>query len=101
MTIAPTVEKQNKTSDKIRQPGKYKVIICNDDVTPIEFVISLLMTVFKHDEKTSYELTYKIHHTGSAIAGIYTYEIAEQKGLDATNLSRDHGYPLIIKIESE
>ena len=101
MTIAPTLEKQNKTSDKIKQPGKYKVIICNDDVTPIDFVISLLMIVFKHDSNTSYELTYKIHHTGSAVAGIYTYELAEQKGLDATNLSRDNGYPLIIKIEPE
>ena len=101
MTISPTLEKQNKTSDKIKQPGKYKVIVCNDDVTPIEFVISLLMIIFKHDEKTSYDLTYKIHHTGSAIAGIYTYEIAEQKGIDATTLARDSGYPLIIKIEPE
>jgi ATP-dependent Clp protease adaptor protein ClpS len=101
MSISPTLEKQNKTSDKIKQPGKYKVIVCNDDVTPIEFVISLLMIIFKHDKKTSYDLTYKIHHTGSAVAGIYTYEIAEQKGIDATTLARDSGYPLIIKIEPE
>jgi ATP-dependent Clp protease adaptor protein ClpS len=101
MTISPTIEKQNTTSDKIRVPKKYKVVVCNDDVTPVEFVISMLMLIFKHDEKTAYDLTYKIHHTGSAVAGIYSFEIAEQKGLDATNLSRDNGYPLIIKIEPE
>ena len=99
------VEKQTKTttknSNKLEEPGKFKVIVCNDDVTPIDFVVAMLMSVFKHDEKSALELTLKIHNSGSAVAGIYSYEIAEQKGIDATNLARANGHPLIIKVEPE
>lgn len=101
MAIDTTVEKQSKTTDKLKEPGKFKVIVCNDDTTPIEFVISMLMQVFKHPEKKALELTLKIHNSGSAVAGVYSYEIAEQKGIDATNLARSNGWPLVIKIEAE
>lgn len=101
MTISPTIEKQNKTTDKFKEPGKYKVILCNDDVTPIEFVISILMSVFRHTENSAVDLTLKVHNTGSAVAGIYPYEISEQKKTDATNLARNQGWPLIIKVEPE
>jgi len=95
------VEKKTKIVDSLKEPGKFKVIVCNDDVTPIEFVISMLIAVFRHNEKSALELTLTIHNSGSAIAGTFTFEVAEQKALDATNLARAHGYPLIIKVEPE
>ena len=99
------VEKENKVvnkkQNKIQEPGKYKVIVCNDDVTPIDFVISMLIAVFRHSQKSALELTLSIHNNGSAIAGIFSYEVAEQKSIDATNLARAHGWPLIIKVEPE
>jgi len=95
------VAQKNKTTDKLKEPGKYKVIVCNDDVTPVEFVVSMLVAVFRHDEKSALELTLKIHNSGSAVAGIFSYEVAEQKTIDATNLARSSGYPLIIKVEPE
>ena len=95
------VEKKTKITDSIKEPGKFKVIVCNDDVTPIEFVISMLISVFRHNEKSALELTLSIHNSGSAVAGTFTFEVAEQKALDATNLARAHGYPLIIKVEPE
>ena len=95
------VEKKTKIIDSLKEPGKFKVIVCNDDVTPIEFVISMLIAVFRHNEKSALELTLSIHNSGSAIAGTFTFEVAEQKALDATNLARAHGYPLIIKVEPE
>ena len=105
MATDTVIEKQNKTTskstNKFEQPGKFKVVVCNDDVTPIEFVVSMLMTVFRHDQKSALELTLQIHNTGSAVAGVYSYEVAEQKGIDATNLARANGYPLIIKVEQE
>jgi ATP-dependent Clp protease adaptor protein ClpS len=101
MAIDTILEKQSKTTNKLKEPGKFKVIVCNDDTTPIEFVISMLMVVFKHAEKTALELTLKIHNIGSAIAGVYSYEIAEQKSVDATNMARSNGWPLIIKVEAE
>ena len=73
----------------------------NDDVTPMEFVIALMMTVFGRSETDAVALTMKIHNEGSAIAGVYTYEIAEQKGIDATNLARENGFPLVIKVKAE
>jgi len=101
MTTDSTVEKSSKTHTRIRLPKKYKVIFCNDDVTPMEFVISVLISVFNHDESTAYNLTMKVHHEGSAIAGIYTFEIAEQKSIEAINLARGHSFPLVIKVEQE
>jgi ATP-dependent Clp protease adaptor protein ClpS len=105
MTTETIIEKETrvskKTADKIQEPTKFKVIVCNDDVTPIEFVVSMLMSVFKHDQKSALELTLAIHNTGSAVAGIFRFEIAEQKAIDATNLARSHGWPLIIKVEQE
>jgi ATP-dependent Clp protease adaptor protein ClpS len=95
------VKRKNQTVIEPIEPGKYKVIVLNDDFTPIEFVIVMFMKVFKFTEKLSIELTKKVHNEGSAIAGIYTYEIAEQRGLDATTLARENGHPLVIKIEAE
>ena len=95
------VAQKNKTTDKLKEPGKYKVIVCNDDVTPVEFVISMLVAVFRHDEKAAIELTLSIHNKGSAVAGIFSHEVAEQKALDGTNMARANSFPLIIKVEPE
>jgi ATP-dependent Clp protease adaptor protein ClpS len=95
------VKSRELVTTSIKPPGKYKVIVCNDDVTPMEFVIVMLMSVFKHSQDSATALTLKIHNEGSAVAGVYTYEIAEQKGIDATYLAREHGHPLIIKVEEE
>lgn len=94
-------ESTTKSVDKLKLPRKYKVIILNDDVTPMEFVIALLMAIFKHDQNAATEITLKIHNEGSAVAGIYTYEIAEQKILESSNLAMSNGYPLNLTIEPE
>ena len=101
MATDTIVEKKTRITDSLKEPGKFKVVVCNDDVTPVEFVISMLVAVFRHDEKSALELTLKIHNSGSAVAGTFSYEVAEQKALDATNLARANGYPLIIKVEPE
>ena len=91
--------------EKIRQeskePGKYKVIMINDDTTPMDWVIGVLMTIFKHSETTAKDITLKVHNEGSGIAGIYTYEIAEQKAVEATTASRERGFPLQMRIDKE
>jgi ATP-dependent Clp protease adaptor protein ClpS len=100
--MADAITKVRETTDTIIvEPGKYKVVFYNDDKTPMEFVISLLMKIFRHGEQHAYDITMKIHHDGSGVAGVYTYEIAEQKGVEATNMSRQQGYPLVIKVEPE
>ena len=95
------VKSRELVNTTIRVPKKYKVVVFNDDVTPMEFVIAMLMAIFKHSQDKSVALTMKIHNEGSAVAGIYTYEVAEQKGIDATFLAREQGYPLVIRVEEE
>lgn len=92
---------RKEIKEKIKEPPRYKVILLNDDVTTMEFVVALLMTVFRHPEPSAISLTMQIHNEGSAVAGIYTHEIAEQKVLDATGMARTNGFPLIIKAEQE
>jgi ATP-dependent Clp protease adaptor protein ClpS len=85
----------------ILNPGKYKVVILNDDKTPMEFVIVLLMRIFHHSQSAAEDITIKVHNEGSGVAGIYTYEVCEQKAIEGTNLARENNFPLVIKVESE
>ena len=86
---------------KAEEPLRYKVVLLNDDQTPVEWVIKVLVDIFKHTNETAEKITLTIHNEGSGIAGIYTYEIAEQKTIEATTESRNHGFPLQIKLEEE
>ena len=94
-------QQRNLVTTNIVEPKKFKVIILNDDHTPMEFVVDVLMNIFNHDESSSEQIMLKIHNDGSAVAGIYPYEIAEQKGIETTHLARQARYPLNVKIESE
>ena len=95
------VKIDEKISQKLEIPKNYKVIMLNDDTTTMEFVISILTLIFKHTEETAKKIMLTIHEEGSAVVGIYTYEIAEQKALEATTLSRDNGFPLQLRLEQE
>lgn len=97
----PDVKIDEKVKKKLKQPSQYKVIFVNDDFTPMDFVVSLLIEIFKHSEQTAQALTIKIHTEGFGVVGVYTYEIAEQKSAETTNLSRNFGFPLKVKIEED
>jgi ATP-dependent Clp protease adaptor protein ClpS len=94
-------EHETEIDIDIPNPGKYKVIITNDDSTPMDFVIALLMNIFKHSEQAATAITIKIHEEGSGVAGVYSYEVAEQKGIEGTLLARQHGWPLQLVVEQE
>jgi ATP-dependent Clp protease adaptor protein ClpS len=85
----------------LQPPKMWKVVFLNDDQTPMELVIELLTKIFKHSDARAEEITMEIHNTGSGIAGVYTYEIAEQRGIEATSLARANGSPLRIQVEQE
>ena len=95
------VQIDEKVKQVVKQPDNFKVIIMNDDITPMDFVIDIICSVFKHTIETAKELTLKIHKEGSCVIAVYTYEIAEQKGTEVTNASRAKGYPLQVIIEKE
>ena len=99
MSTATQIEEKVVVS--LEPPKMWKVIFLNDDQTPMELVIELLTGIFKHTESTAKNITMEIHETGSGIAGVYTYEIAEQKGIEATSVARKNGSPLRIQVEQE
>lgn len=101
MSTVADIQLDEKIEIKITEPKRYKVVVLNDDHTPIDFVIEVLITIFKHSQETAKDLTLKVHNEGSAIVGVYSYEIAEQKGLEATQLARQLGFPLQIKVDQE
>ena len=88
-----------KIKQKVQEPKNWKVIMLNDDHTPMEFVITLLVEIFKHTQETAKDITMEIHNTGSGIAGVYSFEIAEVKAVEATTLARSNGFPLQIKMD--
>lgn len=85
----------------IQEPKQWKVIFLNDNSTPVEFVMQLLTQIFKHTEITAKDITMQVHETGSGIAGVYSFEIAEAKAVEATSLARANGFPLQVKLEEE
>jgi ATP-dependent Clp protease adaptor protein ClpS len=95
------IQTAEKIEIQLTPPKLWKVIFLNDDSTPMEHVIILLTNIFGHDLKSAQDVTLEIHNTGSGVAGIYSFEIAEHKALEATNLSRAKKYPLKIQIEEE
>lgn len=102
--MAETKTKDNIDTDEdfnIISPGLYKVILQNDNHTPVDFVIALLMHIFKHSEDSAKEITMQVHEDGAGIAGVYTYEVAEQKGVESTMLARQNGWPLAVRVEEE
>lgn len=83
----------------LAEPPMYKVIYINDNVTTMEFVIETLVGIFNHTPESAQEITLKIHEEGAGTAAILPYEMAEQKGVEVTQLARNNGFPLQIKLE--
>jgi len=85
----------------LKEPPMYRVIYINDNVTTMEFVIETLVTIFNHSPESAHEVTMQIHENGSGIAATLPYEMAEQKGVEVTQLARNNGFPLAVKLEPD
>jgi ATP-dependent Clp protease adaptor protein ClpS len=92
---------RHDTNLKNKKPNMYKVILLNDDFTPMDFVVSLLEKVFNKGYEEAISIMLEVHNKGKGIAGIYTLEIAEQKAIDTFNLARKAKHPLQCIIERE
>ena len=86
---------------KTKRPPMYKVLLHNDDYTPMEFVIAILETVFHKDHTEAVSLMYTVHFTGKAVAGLYPRSIAESKVAKVLTLAREKGHPLLCTMEPD
>jgi ATP-dependent Clp protease adaptor protein ClpS len=84
---------------KLKRPPLYRVILLNDDYTPMEFVVQILEKVFGMDRKTATRVMLEVHTKGKGICGVYTYEIAETKVAQVTSLAQQHQHPLLCTME--
>jgi len=90
-----------KIKVEITEPVKHKVLLMNDDQTPMEWVIDILDKIFNHSQEVAEKITLQIHQDGSGVAGIYSYEVAEMKATETVTASREKGFPLNVRIEEE
>lgn len=84
---------------KIEEPLQFQVIFFNDDFTTTDFVVSVLMVVFNKSQAEATALMLKVHHEGSAVVGIYSFDMAMSKANRATSIARHEGFPLKIIVE--
>lgn len=94
------IDKNDHESSSL-PPAKYKVLLINDDFTPMDFVIDVLTHFFHHSEDVAYDIMMKVHLEGSAVCGVYTAEIAESKVVQVTEYSRSHEHPLMCKLAKD
>ena len=95
-------ETQSNTisKSKIEFPERFNVVLLNDDFTPMDFVVQLLVEIFNRTIDEARDITMQIHDNGKGIAGTYGYEIAEQKKQEAVSVTRFNKYPLTIVVEN-
>lgn len=97
--MAVSVGFMEKTKTKIKEPGRYKVVMYNDDFTPMDFVVSILEDIFdkNHDEAVAVMLA--VHKSHMCVVGEYTYDIAKTKVALCVNRARALGYPFRVEVK--
>ena len=88
-----------ETKPKLKRPPLFKVILINDDYTPMEFVVHVLEIFFGLDRETATRIMLEVHTRGKGICGIYTHEIAETKVSQVNSYSRENQHPLLCTME--
>lgn len=88
-----------KAPVRVRPPRKWKVVLYNDDFTPMDFVVEVLMRFFGHSQERATAIMWQVHNEGKGVCGVYPKEIAETKMMQVNRHSRAHGHPLLCQIE--
>jgi len=90
-----------KTRPKTRKPAMYKVLMLNDDYTPMEFVVHVLERFFQKSREEATRIMLHVHRRGVGVCGVFTYEVAETKVTQVMDLARQNQHPLQCTIEKE
>ncbi len=88
-----------RTQPKLEKPPLFKVILINDDYTPMEFVVHVLESIFNHDRENATRIMLNVHKQGKGVCGIYTKDIAETKVAQVNSYSRQNKHPLLCDLE--
>jgi ATP-dependent Clp protease adaptor protein ClpS len=100
-STGPTTSVITKVKPKTKRPNLYRVLILNDDYTPMEFVVHVLEKFFQKDAAAATEIMLHVHHHGIGECGVFTYEIAETKVTQVMDFARKHQHPLQCVMEKK
>ena len=89
------------TRERTEEPKKYRVLLLNDDYTSMEFVVFVLVNVFRHSQASATRIMLHIHHSGIGVAGVYSREVAETRIAQVEELAKSAGHPLQCTMEPE
>jgi len=89
------------TRTRTKKPSMYKVLMLNDDYTPMEFVVHVLERFFSKNREEATRIMLHVHQRGVGICGVFTYEVAETKVMQVMDLARKHQHPLQCTLEKE
>lgn len=98
-TGGPSTSVITKVKPKVKRPNLYRVLILNDDYTPMEFVVHVLERFFQKDAEAATKIMLHVHHHGIGECGVFTYEIAETKVTQVMDFARKHQHPLQCVME--
>jgi ATP-dependent Clp protease adaptor protein ClpS len=100
---SPTTRRDEQTlvKERLKRPERHKVVLHNDDYTPMEFVVELLETMFSRSGAEATRIMLLVHRNGIGIAGVYSREIAEAKATKSVRIARESGYPFLCTTEPE
>jgi ATP-dependent Clp protease adaptor protein ClpS len=90
-----------KAKPKTKKPSLYKVLLLNDDYTPMEFVVHVLERFFSKSREEATRIMLHVHRRGVGVCGVFTYEVAETKVAQVTEFARRHEHPLQCTLEKE
>lgn len=96
-----TRKEDTLVKERVNVPRRYKVLMHNDDFTPMEFVTSVLEEVFRRTPAEATRIMLLVHRTGIGVAGVYSYEVAEAKAAQTMDRARANAYPLLVTTEPE
>jgi|TARA_B100000809_G_scaffold262103_1_gene312331 ATP-dependent Clp protease adaptor protein ClpS len=90
-----------KTKPKTKKPSMYKVLLLNDDYTPMEFVILVLVRIFGMPEESATQVMMHVHRRGVGVCGVYPFEVAETKVTQVVDFARRNEHPLQCTMEKD
>ena len=90
-----------KVRPKTKRPNLYRVLLLNDDYTPMEFVVGILKDVFNKDQESAWQIMMHVHQNGVGQCGVYPYEVAETKVMRVMDTARKNQHPLQCVMEKE
>ena len=90
-----------RTKPATKKPSMYKVLMLNDDYTPMEFVVHVLESYFRKSREEATQVMLHVHRRGIGVCGVYTYEVAETKVTEVVEFARRHEHPLQLTLEKD